>query len=258
MARKLSIVNQKGGVAKTTTVVNLAATLAQRGKKVLVIDFDAQKNASQFLGLAGRVSDPSLYGSADFALGKGGFAPQWDQLVPGLDVLPATEELALLEKRLLDNILSGSRRLAFALREVEAAYDFVLVDCGPMLGMMALNAVAACPEVLIPIELAHAAALGALSLQQFLASVRLELEPSVHILGVLGTFYSETERTPRQILSTISDIFGGLVFKTVINTSAAVRDAAGKGRPVVLLDPGSRGAEQYHLLTDEVIERGNP
>lgn len=256
MARRISVVNQKGGVGKTTTAVNLAAALAQLGHRVLVIDFDAQRNASQFLGLAAKVLEPGLYGSAEFVLGRGDFQPHRDQLLPRLDVLPASEEFPLLEKRLLDNILSGPRRLAFALRQVEHQYDFILTDCGPTLGMLALNAVAACPEILVPIELAHAAAAGALTLRTFIENVRLELEPSIRLVGVLGTFLSESERTPREVLATVRELFGSAVFDTVIHTSAAVRDAAGKGRPIVLLEPRSRGAEQYRQLTQEVLARG--
>ncbi len=256
MARKIAVVNQKGGVAKTTTVANLAVALAQRGHRVLVIDFDYQKNASQVLGLAMKINEPNVYGAADFVLGEGEFAPQRDQLIPGLDVLPSTESMALLEKRLLDNIISGPRRLAIALRAIEGNYDFILTDCGPTLGMMALNAVAACPEVLVPIELAYEAVMGARTIQKFVDNVRIELEPATHIMGVLPTFHTENEATPKKLLATIRDIFDGLVFATYISRSAAIKDAAGKGTPIVLLDPKSRGAEQYNRLADEVIARG--
>jgi chromosome partitioning protein len=167
--------------------------------------------------------------------------------------------MALLEKRLLDNYLSGPRKLAMALRAIENRYDYVLTDCGPTLGMMALNAVAACPEVLVPIALAYEAVMGAHTIQKFqkfVENVRLELEPATHIMGVLPTFFTESEASPKKLLATIRDIFGPLVFETVISRSSAIKDAAGVGRPIVLLDPKSRGAEQYNRLTDEVIARG--
>ncbi|HEX7602586.1 MAG TPA: ParA family protein [Polyangiaceae bacterium] len=255
MTRRISVLNQKGGVGKTTTTVNIAVALALQGLKVLVVDFDAQRNASQFLGLADYAAN---WSSADLVLGAGDFAPVRDQLVAGLDVVPATESLALVERRLLENIISGPKRLRRALEAVDAAYDFVLIDCGPTLGMMALNAIVACPEVLVPIELAHAAAMGAVTLRRFLEDVRVDIEPSVHILGVLGTFAATRERTPREVLNVLRDIFGGDVFSTVIHTAAAARDAAGHGRPVVLSAPKSRAATEYLSLTQEVIHRGKP
>jgi chromosome partitioning protein len=252
MAR-IAVLNQKGGVGKTTTTVNLAVALAQAGKRVLVVDFDGQCNATQFLGLAdcGR-----CWSSAELVLGEGEFSPVRDQLLPGLDVVPATEALARVERRLLENIISGPRRLRRALERVPG-YDYTLIDCGPTLGMMALNAVIACPDVLIPIELGHPAAMGAVTLQQFLEDVRLDLEPAVRILGVLGTFADQRERTPGEVHAVLKGLFGPALFNTVIHTSAAIRDAAGKGRPVVLEAPSSRGAAEYLSLTQEVIHRGN-
>jgi chromosome partitioning protein len=122
--------------------------------------------------------------------------------------------------------------------------------------MLAINAVVACPEVLVPIELAHAAAMGAVTLRRFLQDVQVDLEPRVGILGVVGTFADERERTPRELLTVLRTVFGSQLFDTVIHTSAAIRDAAGRGRPVVLDAPQSRGAEEYQLLTQEVVTRG--
>lgn len=252
--RRIAVLNQKGGVGKTTTAVNVAVALAQQGKRVLLLDLDAQRNATQFLGLD---EVDSKTGADAFVL-EGTFVPVRDVLVAGLDVVPATAQHALLERRLFGDAVSGPKKLKKALNAIQQVYDFVLTDCGPTLGMLALNAVAACPEVLIPIELAHAATVGALTLRQWLDDVRMDVEPSVRVLGVLPTFADDREKTPREMLTTLRSVFGTDLFETVIHTSAAIRDAAGQGRPVVLAAPQSRGAAEYQSLTQEVIARGIP
>ena len=251
MASRVSVLNQKGGVGKTTTTVNLAVSLAKRGLRTLVVDFDGQRNATQFLGLGD--GDPAA-GTDSFVL-DGVFRPVRNVLVSGLDVIPATTRHERLEPQLLESIVKGPRRFKAALDAVERDYSFVLTDCGPTLGMLALNAVVACPLVLIPIELAHAAAMGAVSMRQWLEDVRLNVEPAVQIVGVLGTFADERERTPREMLSLLRRIFGDDLFQTTIHTSAAIRDAAGRGRPIVLDAPKNRGAEEYQSLTQEVVNR---
>jgi chromosome partitioning protein len=123
--------------------------------------------------------------------------------------------------------------------------------------MLALNAVLACPEVLVPIELAHAAAMGAVTLRKWLAGVQLDLDANVHIMGILPTFADEREKTPKEVLDLLREVFGGMLFNTVIHTSTAIRDAVKKGVPVVLGEPRTRGAEEYQSLTQEVVDRGN-
>jgi chromosome partitioning protein len=256
MARqcRLSVLNQKGGVGKSTTVANLGVALASRGHRVLIVDFDAQANATQFLGVAPR--SPG-WGSAEFVLDEAsGFHPVVDQLVHGLDVVPATEGLALVERRLLSDLIAGPRRFRKALDRAAGRYDYVLTDCGPTLGMMALNAIVACPGVLAPIELAPAAVVGALTLRRFIDEVRADLEPRARIFGALGTFMDDREVTPRHLLPQLAEIFGPALFSTVIHTSAAIRDASALGRPVVLAAPESRGAAEYQALSLEVTHRG--
>lgn len=252
MGRRISVLNQKGGVGKTTTAVNVAVALAQRGKRVLLVDLDGQRNATQFVGL-GDLDAPCC----DALILDGVFAPQRDVLVAGLDVVPASRQQTALELKLTANIVSGPKKLRKSLDAHVEGYDFVLTDCGPTLGLLALNAVLACPEVLVPIELAHAAAMGAVTLRSWLQDVRMDAEPDLRVLGVLPTFADDRERTPKQMLATLKDIFGADVFETVIHNSAAIRDAAGAGRPVVLDAPQSRGAQEYQALTEEVIARGN-
>jgi len=255
--QRISVVNHKGGVGKTTTAINLAAGLGARGHRVLLIDWDPQGNATQFLGRSDLVEAEQVYGSANFARGEEGFDPQ-REIVAGVDLLPATEDLAFLEEQTIRDAVTGAvLQLAKAVDRVAGDYEYIIADCGPTIGMLALSAMIACPQVVMPIELAYGSIPGAFRLSKNIQRLHERVDPHIHVMGVLGTKHSESARSPQEILHKLRELFGELVFETTIHAAQAVRDSAGKGKPIILLDPRHRAAIQYDKLTDEVIHRGH-
>lgn len=253
--KRVAICNQKGGVGKTTTAVNIAVLLAQRGHRVLLVDYDPQGNASQFLGLLDELDDENLYTSATLTLGTRPFAPKRDLVVPGLDLVPATDSLASLEFELLQDTRQGAHRLGAALSAVAQDYAFVIVDSPPTLGMLSINALVGCSNVLVPVKLSPASVPGAVRLHETLEQLRAT-NPYLKVTGVVGTFLAESAKAPREVLVQLRQLFGAqAVFETAIHTAQGVDDASGKGRPVVVSAPRSRGALEYNALVDEVLAR---
>ena len=254
--RVITVANQKGGVGKTTSTVNLAAALAMHGVRVLVIDLDPQGNTSTALGVEHRVGTPSIY---EALLGEIGLA---DAVVPStaspnLLCVPATIDLAGSEIELV-SMMNRESRLKNALT-TEALdrldVDYVLIDCPPSLGLLTLNAMVAAPEILIPIQCEYYALEGLSQLLNNIALVQSHLNPRLHVSTILLTMYDGRTKLADQVTSEVRTHFGEVVLRTVIPRSVKVSEAPGFGQTVLTYDPGSRGAMSYLDAAREVAAR---
>ncbi|HEX2221675.1 MAG TPA: AAA family ATPase [Candidatus Limnocylindria bacterium] len=256
MVRVTACTNQKGGVGKTTTVINLAASLALSGSPTLVVDLDPQGNATSGLGIDRRSLRSSVYDTLiervpirELTLGTS---------VEGLDIIPAGPELSGAEVELVD-VPGREHRLAASLSEMDtldARYDRVLIDCPPSLGLLTVNALAAADGVLIPIQTEYYALEGLSQLVNTIRMVREGLNPRLEIDGVLLTMYDGRTKLSAQVASEVRRHMDGTVFETVVPRSVRLSEAPSHGLPVALYDPSSRGAHAYRSLAGEVLDRG--
>lgn len=256
MSHVIAIANQKGGVGKTTTAINLGASLAVAEKRTLVVDIDPQGNASSGLGIKGRASRPTIY---DVLIGNSSMADAIVEGVhlPGLDVVPSTRDLVGAEIELVSTP-NREAVLRDALREVRDQYDYVLVDCPPSLGLLTLNTLTAADSVLIPIQCEFYALEG---LSQLLNTVRLVqrgLNPNLDIEGVLLTMFDRRLNLSRQVAAEARDYFGDKVYEVTIPRNVRLAEAPSFGQPIVQYDVLSSGAEAYLALAQEVIARHRP
>ena len=253
MSRVIAIANQKGGVGKTTTAINLGACLAVAEKKTLIIDIDPQGNATSGMGIERGELEQSVY---DVLVEEAAVEAVARREVhfPYLDMVPSTRDLVGAEVELV-NTEERELVLRRRLEEVREAYDYVLVDCPPSLGLLTLNTMAAADSVLIPIQCEFYALEG---LSQLLNTVRLvqrNLNPRLEIDGVLLTMFDQRLNLSRQVADEAKEYFGDRVFETVIPRNVRLAEAPSFGKPIVLYDILSAGAQAYLALAREMIKR---
>jgi chromosome partitioning protein len=255
--RIMTIANQKGGVGKTTTAVNIAAALALHGLRVLLVDLDPQGNASTALGVQHTVGTPSIY---DVLLGDetiAGVATSVD-FADTLHCVPATLDLAGADIELTSQVAREYRlqRAIVELLERDREYDYILVDCPPSLGLLTLNALVAGRELLIPIQCEYYALEGLAQLLNTVELVRAHLNPNLVVTTVLLTMYDSRTRLADQVADEVRKHFGELVLTPVIPRNVRVSEAPGFGQTVMTYDPGSRGAVGYLQAAHEIADRG--
>lgn len=253
MARIISVANQKGGVGKTTTSVNLGACLAYLGKKVLLVDIDPQGNATSGVGIDKADVDSCIYDVlVEDANAKNVVKPTD---VENLYMIPATIQLAGAEIELVPTI-SREVRLRRALESIESMYDYIIIDCPPSLGLLTINALTASNSVLIPVQCEYYALEG---LSQLLNTVRLvqkHLNTELMIEGVLLTMLDARTNLGIQVIDEVKKYFQDKVYQSVIPRNIRLSEAPSHGKPIIIYDPKSRGAEVYLDLAKEVMMNG--
>lgn len=249
----LAIINQKGGVGKSTTAVNLSAALGAMGKEVLLVDLDPQGNATSGYGIDKRALDGCVY---NVLLGE---TPVEEVILScvaeGVDVLPSTISLAGAEVELV-NEMARENRLKSALGSLRGRYDYILIDCPPSLGLLTINALVAADKLLVPIQCEFYALEGVTKLLDSMKRVKTRLNPTLDIYGVLMTMYDGRTTLSRQVVEEVRSYFGRLVFETLIPRTVKLSEAPSFGQPITLYDPSGKGAQSYMSLAKEVIARG--
>jgi len=252
MGEIIACANQKGGVGKTTTVVNLASYLARSGCRVLIVDLDPQGNATSGVGLTGREVDRSIYpvlvgnGNAQDLITAAG--------LEGLSIIPSSRDLAGAEVELVP-IASRERRLSRALASVHADFDYILLDCPPSLGLLTVNALTAADSVLIPIQCEYYALEGLGQLLSTIDLVRDHLNPALSVKGVVLTMFDARTTLASDVSAEVRRHLGDQVFQTQIPRSVRLAEAPSYGRPISEYSPASRGALAYAALAHEVLAR---
>ncbi len=252
MAKIISLANQKGGVGKTTTAINLAASLATLGKKVLLVDADPQANASSGLGIDIRSLEYTIYECmVNNTIPSKAIQPTE---LENLFVLPAHIDLVGAEIEML-NLENRDQILRGILKPLRSKYDYILIDCSPSLGLITVNALTASDSVIIPVQCEYFALEGISKLLNTIKIIKNKLNPDLIIEGFLLTMYDNRLRLSNQVYDEVKRHFGNLVFNSVIARNVRLGEAPGFGKPIILYDPKSSGSQNYLDLAKELINR---
>lgn len=251
MGKITAIANQKGGVGKTTTAVNLAACVGNMGKRVLICDFDPQANATSGFGITERVKK-TVYDVITGDLDPSGAVlhTKW------CDVLPADINLAAAEVELA-SVEGRERRLHTVLHALEPQYDFVFIDCPPSLGVLTLNSLVACDTVIVPMQCEYYALEGLTQLVNSIRTVKRSMNPKIDIEGIVLTMYDGRTNLTIQVAEEIKHFFGDKVYKTVVPRNVRLSEAPSHGMPILAYERTSRGAEAYQAIAEEFLRRNH-
>ena len=253
MGKAIAIFNQKGGVGKTTTNINLSACLATQGKKVLVVDIDPQGNTTSGIGITKRTLKETLYDvliNDEYDVKKAILKTK----TKNLDLLPASVDLAGAEIELV-NIEGREARLKKAIDKIRPDYDFIFIDCPPSLGLLTINSLTAVDSVLIPIQCEFYALEGVSQLVSTIELVKKSMNPDLKISGVILSMFDGRTNLSLQVVNEVKKHFGELVFSTVIPRNVRLAEAPSYGLPIVKYDPSSTGAKAYQRFAKEFLER---
>lgn len=253
MGKIIVIANQKGGVAKTTTAVNLSASLAVLGKKVLLIDLDPQGNATSGLGVSKLDSMHCIYDVLVNSVPMDKVVLKTE--IDNLSIVPATIQLAGAEIELV-SLISREMKLRYALENIKGDYDYIFIDCPPSLGLLTLNALTAGNSILIPIQCEYYALEGLSKLLNTIQLVQKNLNTNLEIEGVVLTMFDARTNLSIQVVDEVKSYFKNKVFTSIIPRNVRLSEAPSYGQPIITYDPKSKGSEMYMELAKEVIDNG--